>query len=108
MDPSHLCVGYQDIKLYGIRSCIILKEYHISGGNDYLNKIFISENRIIAITNSGLCKILNYSTQEELVSTNLRQTVLNVLPLYASRGGNVINKILILTPNKIYELNRTL
>ena len=61
----------------------------------------------MAVTNSGLCKILNYSTQEELVSTNLRQTVLNVLPLYASRGGNVINRILILTPNKIYELNRT-
>ena len=42
MDPSHLAVGYQDIKLYGIRSCMILKEYNVSIGGDYLNKILTS------------------------------------------------------------------
>lgn len=30
MDPSHLGVGHQDIKLYGIRSSQVLKEYNVS------------------------------------------------------------------------------
>ena len=107
MDPSHLAVGYQDIKLYGIRSCMVMKEYNVSVGGDYLNKILISENRIYAVTNSGMVKIFNYSTQEELISTNLRQNVINVLPIFATRGGNIVEKLLITTPQKIFELNRT-
>ena len=57
---------------------------------DYVNKMLISDNRIVAVTNSGLLKIFNYSTQEELMSTNYRQTVLNVLPLYTSRNANIL------------------
>ena len=64
MDPSHLAVAFQDIKLYGIRSCMILKEYNASVGGDYVNKILISENKIFTVTNSGYYKIFNYSTQE--------------------------------------------
>ena len=71
-----------------------------------MNKMLISENRIVAVTNSGFLKIFNYSTQEELMSTNYRQTVLNVLPLYATRNGNILERLLILTPKVIFELNR--
>lgn len=106
MDPSHLAVGYQDIKLYGIRSCMVLKEYHVSMGGDYLNKIFISENKIYAVTNSGLTKIFNYATQEELISTNLRQTVINVVPIYAGKGGNILERLLIMTSKRVYEMNQ--
>lgn len=106
MDPSHLAVGYQEIKLYGVRSCMVLKEYHVSSGGDYLNKIFISDNKIYAITNGGLVKIFNYGTQEELIVTNLRQTVLNVVPLYTGKGGNILDRLLIMTPKRVYELNQ--
>jgi hypothetical protein len=41
MDPSHLLIGYQDIKLYGVRSCLVLKEYNVGTG-DYLNRILVS------------------------------------------------------------------
>jgi WD40 repeat protein len=107
IDPSHLAVGYQDIKLYGIRSCMVLKEYSVSSGGDFINKILISEGRIYAIANSGLVKIFNYSTQEELISTHLRQTVLQVQPIYAGRSGNVIERVLVITAKRVYELNRS-
>lgn len=61
-DVSHLLVGYQDIKLYGVRSCLVLKEYNVGTG-DYLHRILASENKIYAVTNSGLVKIFNYATQ---------------------------------------------
>jgi len=41
LDPAHLLLGYQDIKLYGIRSCLVLKEYSVSAG-DFMNKILVS------------------------------------------------------------------
>jgi hypothetical protein len=107
IDPSHLAVGYQDIKLYGIRSCMVLKEYGVSSGGDFINRILISDNKIYSVTNSGLVKIFNYSTQEELISTNLRQMVINVLPIYSGRTGNNLDRFLILTPTRIYELNRS-
>lgn len=75
-------------------------------GNEFINKVLISENRVFAITNSGLLKIFNYSSQEELVSTNLRLPVINVLPIYASRAGNELNKILVVTGKRIFELSR--
>ena len=31
IEPSHLLLGHQSIKLYGVRSCNILKEYSSSG-----------------------------------------------------------------------------
>ena len=61
----------------------------------------------MAVSNAGLVKIFNYGSQEELISTNLRQNVISVCPLYATRGGSVIDKFLIVTAQKIYELNRT-
>lgn len=42
MDPSHLAIGYQDIKLYGVRSKTILKEYLLSVHNDFINSLLIS------------------------------------------------------------------
>lgn len=84
---------------------MVLKEYGVSAGGDFINKIFISDNKIHVATNSGLLKIFNYSTQEELVSTNLRQMVINVLPIYSSRAGNSLYRILVVTSKKIYELN---
>lgn len=85
---------------------MVLKEYGVSAGGDFINKILISDNKIYVATNSGLLKIFNYSTQEELISTNLRQMVINILPIYTSRAGNSIDRILVLTSKKIYELNR--
>jgi hypothetical protein len=106
LDPSHLLVGYQDIKLYGIRSCMVLKEYNVSTTNDYINSVFASENRIYSVTNSGVLKIFSYATQEELVATNLRETVLSVLPIYASRGSNAIERLLVATPKRVFEVSR--
>lgn len=102
IDPSHIALGYQDIKLYGIRSCMVLKEYGVSGGGDFINSILISDNKIYSATNSGLVKIFNYSTQEELISTNLRVMVINVLPIYSSRAGNNLERFLVLTPSRIF------
>ncbi len=107
MDASHICLAHQDIKLYGIRSCLVLKEYSVSAtGSDFVNRVLVSDNRVFAITNSGLIKIFNYSSQEELISTNTRLPVLNVIPIYATRAGNEISKILVLTAKRIFELNR--
>jgi WD40 repeat protein len=33
LDPSHILAGYQDIQLYGIRSCTAIKEYNLSTNN---------------------------------------------------------------------------
>ena len=89
MDPSHICLAQQDIKLYGIRSCLVLKEYALNtAGNDYVNRVLISDNRLFAVTNSGLLKIFNYSSQEEIISTNLRLAVISVLPIYSARAGS--------------------
>jgi WD40 repeat protein len=42
VDPSHLLVGYKEtIKLYGIRSCNILKQYKCSNA-EYISTIFVS------------------------------------------------------------------
>ena len=67
----------------------------------------VSDNRVFAVTNSGLFKIFNYSSQEELISTNLRLTVINVIPIYAGRGGNEIAKVLVGTAKRIFELGIT-
>lgn len=64
IDLSHIILGYNDLKLYGIRSCTVLKEYNLSVNNDYVNKLLASENKIYAITNGGYLKIFSYSTQE--------------------------------------------
>ena len=107
MDASHICLAHQDIKLYGIRSCLVLKEYNVSAaGSDFVNRVLISDNRVFAITNSGLIKIFNYSSQEELISTNTRLPVINVIPIYAARAGNEIHKILVLTAKRVFELSR--
>lgn len=58
------------------------------------------------MTNSGLTKIFNYATQEELISTNLRQTVINVVPIYAGKGGNILERLLIMTSKRVYEMNQ--
>jgi len=106
MDDSHICLAHQDIKLYGIRSCMVLKEYNVSTvASDFINNVLISDNRIVAITNSGTIKIFNYSTQEELISSNLRLSVLNVIPIYAARAGYEISKVLVVTAKRIFELN---
>ena len=62
LDPSHILTGYQDIQLYGIRSCTVIKEYNLSTNNEFINKILVSENRVYAITNAGLVKVFSYST----------------------------------------------
>lgn len=107
IDPSHIALGYQDVKLYGVRSCMVLKEYGVSAGGDFINSIIISDNKIYCATNSGLVKIFNYSTQEELISTNLRLMVINVLPIYSDRTGNNLERLLVLTPSRVFELNQS-
>jgi hypothetical protein len=57
------------------------------------------------VTNSGTVKIFNYATQEELISTNIRQAVINVLPVYTSRSGNTLHRLLITTSKRIFELS---
>ena len=63
IDPSHLLVAHQDIRLYGIRGCTVLKEYTISAGADFVHSIFASDGRVMAVTNSGLFKLFSYATQ---------------------------------------------
>ena len=106
LDPSHLVVGYQDVNLYGIRSCTVLKEYNVSLGGDFVTKLLANEGRLYVITTSGLIKIFSYNTQEELISTNLRQAVLNVSVVYQSRGMSPISSLIIATAHKIYQLSR--
>jgi hypothetical protein len=68
---------------------LVLKEYALNTtGNDYVNRVLISDNRLFAVTNSGLIKIFNYSSQEEIISTNLRLAVISVLPIYSARAGS--------------------
>lgn len=106
VDPAHLLLAHQDIRLYGIRGCTVLKEYGVSAGSDFIHSVFASENRVLAVTNSGLLKIFSYATQEELVSTNIRAHVISVCPLYQSRGSTSIDRLLIATPKKVVELSR--
>lgn len=41
-DPSHLVVGYKEtLKLYGIRSCNVLKQYKCNN-SEFISTIFIS------------------------------------------------------------------
>jgi WD40 repeat protein len=106
VDPSHLLLAHHDVRLYGIRGCTVLKEYGVSAGTDFVHSLFASEDRVMAVTNSGLLKIFSYATQEELVSTNLRAPVVAVSPIYQSRGSANIDRLLIATPKRIVELSR--
>jgi hypothetical protein len=52
-----------------------------------------------------LLKIFSYSTQEEIISTNLRSPVISVTPIYQSRGSAIIDRLLIASSKRIVELN---
>lgn len=103
LEPAHLLVAYQDVRLYGVRSCLVLKEYNM-GGTDYVQKVLANEGRVFAVTNSGLLRIFSYATQEELASTNFRASVVAVLPIYTSRNAQQLSRILVATAQRVFEV----
>lgn len=110
IDPSHILVGSQDIRLYGIRSCLVLKEYRSEsrlGGKDPWHSLFASDNKIYAVTNASCVRIYNYATQEEILAIDLQLPTVAVMPIFVAKGNSAIARIIVATAKRVYDISRT-
>lgn len=106
IDSSQLAVGYQNVQLYGIRGCNLLKEYLCGGEKSNMSQEYLIElavcsnslngNRVLTFGQTGTIRIFNFKTQEQTASININRNILNPNGLAT---GDIVKVILIKNKN---------
>lgn len=92
-EPSHLLSGSMDLKVFGLKSSRVLKEFR--GSMNFINDVIMIEDRVIVGGKDGLIRIYEWSSCEcilsfRLVNDSLDREITNILDLEGHLNNNLI------------------